>query len=114
MVLSIRYLLFAVIVAAALPAGAHTSKHGMKYDSWCCNGSAVNGDCQEIPDSAVEFVPGGYRVTLAPGEHKLVTRPHSYFKRADKVRFSTDGHYHACLWPTQDSLRCLYVVPMGF
>lgn len=111
--------LLAFLVAAALvyvtvrPARAHTTVTGMMFDTWCCNGNNVNGDCQPIPEAAVKPVTGGYQVTLLPGMHPMVTEPHTYFMPQDKVRLSTDGLVYACLYPTEAELRCLYMMPEG-
>lgn len=99
-------------VATAL-AWAHT--HGaMQYDAWCCNGSTVTGDCQRIEPEAVKSVGDSYMVTLGPGDHRLATKPHVFMIRQTEARVSQDGDYHACLYPTEDTLRCFYAPPMGF
>jgi hypothetical protein len=104
----------ATIFLTAAPAFAHDAPMGWQYDRSCCNGTAHNGDCQRIPHSAVKAEQGGWRITLKPGEHRLVTRPHTWTKGYDQTRQSQDGDFHACLWPDEDTLRCLYVPPMGF
>lgn len=95
------------------PAWPHTTATGMTFDTWCCNGNQVNGDCQPIPEAAVKPATGGYQVTLLPGMHPMVTEPHTYFMPQDKVRLSTDGLVYACLYPTEAELRCLYMMPEG-
>lgn len=114
------------ILAAALAlswgeAGAHEAPasasmpEGWSFDGWCCNGNAVEGDCDRIPTSSVKPVNGGFKVTLRPGDHRLVTAPQSYPVFAQKdVRDAPDGYYYACLYPTQEKLRCLYGPAMGF
>lgn len=101
----------AYLLVRPTPAYPHTTATGMKFDTWCCNGNNVNGDCQPIPDAAVTPVDGGYEVILLPGMHPMVTKPHTYFMPLDKVRRSTDGLTYACLYPTEDVLRCLYRTP---
>lgn len=100
--------------ATMADADAHTAPSGMKYDAWCCNSVTANsGDCQPVPDSAVRVISGGYQVTLGPGQHRLVTRVHVWQKAQTEVRYSTDGQYHVCLFPNEDTLRCLYVPPVS-
>lgn len=102
------------------PADAHDAMptaaqpEGWRYDAACCHGNTVNGDCQAIPNSTVTPIPGGFSITLRPGEHRLVTKPHSYTIEQSKVRESRDGRYHACLYPTEDKLQCFYAPPMSF
>lgn len=114
-------------VAAALfiwvmlgDAGAHSAPptmkmpYGWKFDIWCCNGDGHSGDCQQIPTTSVKPVSGGYQVTLVPGEHRLVTKPHIWVIPQSSARNSPDGLYYACLYPTEDTLRCFYAPPMGY
>lgn len=98
----------------SMDAKAHTAHTGMTYHPSCCHGNAVNGDCQPIPDSAVRSIPGGYQITLRPGDHTFVTKEHVFTKEARKTRRSTDGRYHACLYPNEDHLHCFYAPPMLF
>lgn len=84
------------------------------YEAFCCSGNSVTGDCQPIPDEAVKPIPGGFQITLRPGDHPLVTRLHVFQIEASKARPSPDGRHHACLYPTEDTLRCFYTPPMGF
>ena len=105
------YLLPGLIVKQAL---AHESMSHMQYDKWCCNGTQHTGDCQEIPDEAVRTIPGGYQITLKAGDHRLVTRVHVWEKAQTETRWSTDGRYHACLFPTESTLRCFYAPPPSF
>lgn len=97
------------------------SAHGW-YHTWCCNGDAHTGDCQEIPTTAVTPIEGGWQVILEPGDHRLVTKTQTYFvpyrgnERAEytsRERDSQDNQFHACLYPSEEILRCLYVPPMG-
>jgi hypothetical protein len=57
---------------------------------------------------------GGYRVTLNPGDHHMVTHQHVFFMPTSEAKVSTDGSYHACLFPTEDTLRCFYAPPMSY
>lgn len=99
-------------VGWAWPALAHTTATGMTFSQWCCNGK----DCQEIPKSAVEIdtQTGIVKVTLKPGDHPTVTKIHNYEFKYSEVRWSTDGLYYACLYPTEFTLRCLYLPPPSF
>jgi hypothetical protein len=96
----------------AMPSSA--MPQGWKFDGWCCNGDGNTGDCQQIPDTSVHAVAGGYEITLKPGEHRLVTKPHTYSKAQSDVRDAPDGRYYACLYPTEDILRCFYAPPMSY
>lgn len=98
---------------ATTQARAHEADSGMRYDSWCCNGNRHTGDCEAIPNHSVMPVPGGYRITLRPGDHHLVTSPQVFEKSEAETRQSTDGRFHACLFPDQTTLRCFYAPPMG-
>lgn len=105
---------FAMILGAVTDdARAHHSELGMKYDTWCCNGDGHSGDCQEIPSSAVKPIEGGWQVTLVPGDHRLVTRVHVFQIPQSNTRMSSDGRFHACLYPDENTLRCFYAPPMG-
>ena len=93
---------------------AHDADMGWSYDPYCCNGDSHTGDCSEIPATSVRPVEGGYVVTLNPGDHRKVTKPHTFMVLQANVKYSPDGMYHACLYPTEDDMRCFYVPPMGF
>ena len=84
------------------------------YDAICCRGVGEHGDCQDIPASAVHPVPGGYSITLRPGDHRLVTKPQNYSIPEAKTRRSPDGRYHACLYPNEAHLQCFYAPPMSW
>ena len=93
-------ILVAMFIVAALavaisfgPARGHSF-----YDAYCCNGT----DCAPISETRVRVVVGGY---LLDGK---------YFIAEKDARNSQDGDYHACFWPTPDTLRCFYRPPMGF
>ena len=107
--LSALYVLLFVVGAFA-----HDAPSGMRYDAWCCNGNAHSGDCQPIPSSSVKVVAGGYQITLRPGDHWMVTKEHRFQKPQTETRWSTDGQYHACLYPNETNLRCFYAPPTGF
>ena len=102
---------FGFIFWVALPKNAYPHSW---YDGWCCNGNGTSGDCQPIPASSVKPVEGGWQVTLRPGDHHMVTKMHTYFMPYSKARISQDDDYHACLFPDENTLRCLYVRPMAF
>lgn len=96
------------------PAWPHQTASGMIFDARCCRGNSITGDCQPIPASSVTPIDGGLQITLAPGDHPLVTRVHVFQIEQGKVLPSTDGRYYACLWPSEDHLQCLYAPPTGF
>lgn len=102
-----------VLLSALLAAGSaygHTAPSGMEYSAYCCSGT----DCAPIPTKAVKAVSGGYQVSVGPGDHPMLTRPHVFLVPYDKVKESTDGGMHACFFPNEDTLRCLYVPPQSF
>lgn len=104
----------AIVVAVFADfARSHTSPLGMKYAPECCFGGGNLGDCAPIPPSAVRVLDDGYEITLQVGDHHMVTKTHVFRKLFSEVRYSTDGEYHACLYPDENVLRCLYVPPMG-
>lgn len=102
-----------MLIWASTPASAHDAPLGWSYDTFCCNGNGQHGDCAPVPASSIKAVDGGYEITLRPGDHPMITRPHIFFKAWPESRLSQDGNFHVCLWPSQDSLRCLYVPPVG-
>lgn len=116
----VRGILFGVLVGisllacAAAKAFAHQAPTGWSFDGWCCNGDGHSGDCQQIPQSSVRPVKGGYQITLRPGDHGMVTRNHVFTKTQSEVRNAPDGQYYACLYPTEDTPRCFYAPAMGF
>lgn len=75
----------------------------------CCGGN----DCAKIPVTSGKAITGGYRITLMPGDHPLVTRPHIFTVPTKEVQFSQDGEYHVCLYPNEDHLRCVFVPGAG-
>jgi len=113
-----RYVLFPLIVLAvvlgmAIQGRAHMAQTGWQYEAWCCNGNGHTGDCQQIPMDSVKPVQGGWQITLKPGDHRLVTKRNVYFKSYSDTRISPDGFPHACLFPTEATLRCFYMPPFG-
>lgn len=109
-VLTVFFLFFAISATAL----AHESHKGFKYESYCCNGNAETGDCQMIPTRSVRVTSDGYEVSLAPGDHRLVTRRHVFSWSQSEARRSEDGEYHLCLFPDEDTPRCFYAPDMGF
>lgn len=92
---------------------AHDAPSGMRYDGWCCNGNNHTGDCEPIPSTSVRETAGGYVIAVKPGDHRLVTRPHTFQKLQSETRWSTDGQYHLCLYPSEDQARCFYAPMPG-
>ena len=92
-------------LAFAVPAYGHDW-----YPSSCCLGSAdgLRGDCAPIPATSVKPVKGGFEITLTPGQHPKVKEPQRFFIAYEDAKPSQDGDYHACLWPSQEILRCFF------
>lgn len=109
-------MLAAALVGLAIAGAAygHSSPMGWEYSAFCCNGNNHTGDCQPIPKSSVEATSTGYRITLMPGQHRLVTRKQVFNVAFKAVKESLDEDFHACLYPTEDKLRCFYAPPMSF
>ncbi len=101
-------------LAFSATALAHESHKGFKYESYCCNGDAETGDCQMIPTRSVRVTSDGYEVSLAPGDHRMVTRRQIFNWSQREARRSEDGEYHLCLFPDEDTPRCFYAPDMGF
>ena len=99
---------FVLIVATAI-ALAH-SDGDQHYDPWCCN----QKDCAPIPASAVTAGPDGWRITIRPGDHPLARNAVTHLIPYGQERRATDGRHHACLFPTEQTLRCAYTPPRGF
>ncbi|RRN68748.1 hypothetical protein EIQ31_19690 [Agrobacterium deltaense] len=110
LVLTVLFLLFAFSATSL----AHESHKGFKYESYCCNGDAETGDCQMIPTRSVRVTSDGYEVSLAPGDHRMVTRRHVFNWSQSQARRSEDGEYHLCLFPDEDTPRCFYAPDMGY
>lgn len=109
-----RMLLAALMIAFATAGHAHQAQSGFTYEPFCCNGDGDSGDCQRISSKTVLPGPGGYEVTLLPGDHKLVTHRHVFLIPQAQTRESPDGDYHLCLYPNEDTVRCFYAPPLGF
>ncbi|MBP1848593.1 hypothetical protein [Rhizobium halophytocola] len=109
-----RVLLTAVLSLCASSVPAHEARTGWRYDSYCCNGDGHSGDCQQIPSKSVSIIQGGYKVTLAPGDHRLATHAHIFHGPQDRARKSHDSEYHLCLFPDENTPRCFYAPDMGF
>lgn len=106
--------LLLILGAGAEPLRAHEAMSGWRYDPWCCTPEL---DCAEIPTEAVRITRDGYLVTLRPGDHKMLARepePRSYLIRFRDARVSPDGRYHACIYPTPETMRCFFAPPQGF
>ncbi|MBT1154335.1 hypothetical protein J1C56_01885 [Aminobacter anthyllidis] len=101
-------------VVGMVKAYAHEAASGWDYPLSCCFGTASGGDCQAISSKTVTPIAGGYRITLVPGDHNQVTKPHVFEVPADKVRISEDTSYHICLWPTEDKVQCFFAPPMSY
>jgi hypothetical protein len=78
----------------ASPAPAH-----MAYDPWCCS----ERDCEPAPAAKIQRVPGGFMVTVKPGEDP------QFFPETGR-RVSDDGVPHVCITPSGER-RCVYVLP---
>lgn len=109
-----RSILIGVMIAFASCAYGHDAPLGWRYEPYCCNGNDDNGDCQMIPTKSVKIVQGGYQVTLAPGDHRLVTRYHVFKLPQQTTRRSQDSAYHLCLFPDENTPRCFYAPDMGY
>ncbi len=109
MALAVALVWLPFMTKAAYP---HTTATGQTFSQYCCNGR----DCQEIPKSSVVIDPTTnlVHVTLNVGDHPEVTRPHKFTFAYSKVNWSIDGLYYACLYPDEDTLRCLYLPPPSF
>jgi hypothetical protein len=86
----------AVALFASVAAFAHDTGKGWSYPWDCCS----DRDCAEIEPTRVRPAPGGY---LVDGRFHV---------RQSEVRYSPDGHYHAC-FPNPDTLRCFFAPPSG-
>lgn len=96
------------------PALAHSSDGGMTYSAYCCSGDEATGDCFAIPDSSVKAGPSGWTVTLYRGQHRVVKSAIvKHFVPYGEAKPSTDGRFHACLHPSEGTMRCFYAPPPG-
>jgi len=86
-----------LLVAGAMPAFAHQAPSGWDYPFYCC----LDSDCSPIAAEAVQEVPGGFVVTIAPGEHPMWSSERKQPLRLeipqDKAKPSPDGHWHLCI-----------------
>lgn len=98
--------LLAVAFLLSRPAQAHTAPSGWSYDLACCS----TQDCAPIRAELVKITAEGYRVTVSPGDHPLVTVPTTYvFPFSDeRVRLAPDGMYHLCIGAYSKRGLCLY------
>ncbi len=103
----------AALLLISGPVQAHEAHSGMPYPAICCNGNAKGGDCQAISSKAVRSIPGGYRVTLRPGDHWMVTREHVFDVPEARTRDSEDGQFHICLYPDENNNQCFFAPPPG-
>lgn len=104
-------LLVIATVAGTPQSGAHQTASGWTYPPACCQGDAVDGDCQSIPGSAVLERGGGWTVVLDPGDHRKVTHRNRYFVPYGSEIPSRDGQFHICLHPTEEHENCFFVPP---
>jgi hypothetical protein len=102
-----------LIYAMIGTAGAHQAPAGWAYPPICCNGNREHGDCQPIADRTVKPVAGGFRLTLAPGDHHMVTHAHVFDIPQSQAKPSPDGRYHVCLYPNEDRVQCFFAPPPG-
>jgi hypothetical protein len=98
-----------ILVAVCLGIGGPVGAHSW-YDTYCCN----TKDCAPVVASTVVVTPDGWRVTLGPGDHPLVTKPIMALVpfTSSKIRRSQDSDFHVCVFPA-DTVRCLYVPDFG-
>lgn len=105
--------LYAVAVSLLLsrPASGHNAPSGWAYDPACCS----TQDCAPIRVDLVRITAQGYEVTVAPGDHPLVTVQSTYvFPFNDpRVRFSGDQNYHLCIGAYTKKGLCLYIPGTG-
>lgn len=110
--LTLALLAWAVLYIAAVtfmlsqPARGHDAPSGWSYDLACCSGT----DCAPIDSDHVSLSAEGYTVTVAPGDHPLITVPTTYFFPFEdtRVRFAPDGMYHLCVSAITQTGLCLY------
>lgn len=103
----------AVLFSPPAPIDAHKSGSGWTYPPACCRGNDVGGDCQRIPDRDVRKSRMGFSIVLKPGDHHLVTRTQRFLVPYGDDIPSGDGHYHACLHPSEHHLNCFFAPPDG-
>lgn len=93
------------------PAWAHETASGWTYPPACCHGDLERGECQAIPESAVNEHGGGWSIVLEPGDHRKVTHRNRYFVPYGSEIPSGDSDYHICLHPTEEHENCFFVPP---
>lgn len=93
------------------PAWAHETRSGWTYPPACCHGDLERGECQAIPERAVNEHGGGWSIVLEPGDHRKVTHRNRYFVPYGSEIPSGDGDYHICLHPTEEHENCFFVPP---
>ena len=98
----------ASLALAPITVDAHRAPSGWSYPVRCCSGI----DCGEIPASSVRETPGGYRVTLKPGDHAMVKAPFETAVPYAEAKPAPDGAYHICLSPALRVL-CFFAGPRG-
>jgi hypothetical protein len=96
----------------ALPTAAQPK--GWAYPFSCCWGPSAGrqGDCHDIPASAVVEGPNGYEVTLAPGDHPMIKAPMSFAFPYGREQIAPDGLYHVCFAPDLTP-RCFFAGAHG-
>ena len=90
-----------IFAAVSTPVTAHEW-----YDAACCSGF----DCAPVAVETVQSVPGGYLLTIEPGQHPLVFQRIEEFVSyddADRFRASQDDQWHVCIFPA-GKVRCVY------
>jgi hypothetical protein len=90
----------------AYPARGHEAPAGWSYDPGCCS----DYDCAPIPASAVTLAPDGWRIRLAPGQHRFVREALDVVVPFGdpRIRRSGDGGWHACISPSTGRVLCVY------
>jgi hypothetical protein len=91
----------------AYPARGHEAPTGWAYDPACCS----DYDCAPIPARSVTLTPTGWRVQVAPGEHRFAPAGglDDVVPFGDpRIRRSGDGGWHVCISPVTGRLLCVY------
>jgi hypothetical protein len=104
----------ALSLAGVLTARAHEAPAGWTYEAYCCNGKEHTGDCQQIRADRVRVTAQGFQIEIRPGDHRLATVHHLFTVPQAEARRSQDEHYHLCLYPNEDTLRCFYAPDMSY
>lgn len=108
-VVFIGALVFIVIIGTAM---AHEAVSGMPYPARCCWSPQAApagrpGDCDELPDRAVQAVQGGYRLSLMPGDHPMVKAPMTVIVPYPDMEHAEDGKFHVC-FRADMTVRCFF------